>query len=149
MRADNTTKTVTSLAVEIIARHESLPEDVKTPFLRSVGRAKSTEQMLWREVAARMVLDAFGITPETTTVYDGMEYYRYKRYEKTVNNARAWFRNSGADVEQVFEMAVVDLGPILGALNELRPLTPPPSCSNVSTGRRKRTFGYIGKVAAA
>lgn len=141
MRADNTTKTVTSLATEIVARHETIPAHVKKPFLRSVGRAKTTEQMLWREVAARMVLDAFGITPETTVVYDGIDRYRFARYRTAVLSARAWFRDSGADVEQVFEMAGVDLGPIIGAIDALPPL-PVPGINP------KRSSGYGKSIAA-
>ena len=148
MRADNTTKTVTSLSTEIIARQDTLPEDIKRPFLRAVGRAKSTEQMLWREVAARMVLDAFGLTPETTTIYDGMDRFRYARYRRAVLAARAWFRDSGEDVEQVFDMAGVELAPILGEISRLPPL-PIPASVVMETNKRRRTFGYIGKPIAA
>lgn len=127
MRADHTTRTVTSLATEVIARQDGLPDAVKIPFIRSIGRVKSAEQVMWREVAARMVLDAFGVTPETTSVYEGIDRYRYARYERTVNQARAWFERHATDVETVFDMAGVDLYPIKGALNKLKPMVPPRS----------------------
>jgi len=148
MRADNTTRTVTSLSTEIIARQDDLPEAIKRAFTRTVGRAKSCEQMMWREVAARMVLDAYGLTPETVRVYDGMDRFRYARYRTAVLSARAWFRDSGEDVEQVFDMAGVELAPVLGSIRMLPPLLVPKSLGGREYTRR-RTFGYIGKPVAA
>lgn len=117
----------TSLATETLVKQTFLPEEVRRPFVRSVGYALSTEQMLWREVAARMTLDACGVTPETINVTDEMDKYRYARYRRAVLSARSWFMSSRTDSDMVFEMAGVDIFPVRMAVSRLPALTAPKS----------------------
>lgn len=114
----------TGLSTETIARHLGVPGEVKRPFIRSIGHAKSMEQMLWREVAARMTLDALGITPDAVRIFDGMARSDYKVYARAVTEARVWFRKR-KDPELVFEMAGVDIGPVQEAVLKLAPLVEP------------------------
>jgi hypothetical protein len=119
------TGSITSLATETLLKQASVPEGVKHTFRRTVGCMKSSEQMLWREVAARMTLDALGITPEVITIFEGMEKANYKRFEKTVLDARAWFERKQRDSELVFELAGVDSRPIRRVIELLPVLVPP------------------------
>ena len=65
----------------------------------------SAEQILWREVAARHTLDAFGVVGQ-----DEIE---------AIAEARDWFENCFDDVHLLFEFAGVDPGPAVKALDLL------------------------------
>lgn len=119
------TGSATSLATETLLKQTGISEDIKRAFRCTVGHAKSVEQMLWREVAARMTLDALGITPEVITIFEGMDRANYKRYERTVMEARIWFGRKPRDSEMVFELAGVDDVPVRRAVLALPPLEAP------------------------
>ena len=122
------TGSITSLATETLAKQSGVPATVRKAFVRTVGHATSGEQMLWREVAARMTLDALGITPEVITVSDGMDMANYRRYAKVVMAARRWFGprlSSFENSEMVFSLAGVDSAPVRRAILALPPLKVP------------------------
>ncbi|MDR5729856.1 MAG: hypothetical protein RB191_20785 [Terriglobia bacterium] len=119
------TGSITSLATETLAKQSGVPATVRMAFVRTVGHATSGEQMLWREVAARMTLDALGITPEVITVSDRMDMANYRRYAKVVCDARVWFGRKQRDSELVFELAGVDMAPVRRAILALPPLKVP------------------------
>lgn len=118
-------QTNTNLATETLVRHDRLPDEARRAFRRTIGHAKSMEQMMWREVAARLTLDAFGITPEAVNIFDGMDKSSYKEYARAVVEARVWFRKR-QDSELVFELAgVYDFEIVRNAVMALPPLVEP------------------------
>lgn len=110
-----------AFAVETLLKSDPIPEAIKHSFRRTVGRMQSGEEVLWREVSARMTLDAFGITPECTRVFDGMSAYKFSCYRKVVMEARNWFlsRFEAADAEQVFERWGGDLEKVRALVRSL------------------------------
>lgn len=116
-----------ALAVETLLKAKTLPDSVKLSFRRSIGNLHSTEEIMWREVAARMTLDAFGITPEATKIFDGMNEARFKSYQRTVQDARRWFRSKfeAADADEVFALWNGDIDPVRRAVLALAPMRAP------------------------
>ena len=117
----------TSFATETLLKQGSVPEEIKHVFRRTVGRMKSAEQVLWREVAARMTLDALGITPEVINVTDGMQRRKYVDYERVVNSARRWLTSNrdAQDADEVFFICDVDIAPVRRAIAALPKLVEP------------------------
>ncbi len=141
------TGSITSLATETLIKQAGIPEEAKAAFRRTVGYAKSVEQIMWREVAARMTLDALGITPEVITIFEGMEKANYKRFEKTVTEARVWFARKQRDSELVFELAGVDAAPVKRVIAALPPLRAPKNL-RLAKPRPERRLGYAQNQAA-
>ena len=102
--------------------------------------------MMWREVAARMTLDALGITPEVITIFEGMEKANYKRFEKTVMEARNWFARKQRDSELVFELAGVDAAPIKRVVAALPPLRAPKNL-RLAKPRPERRQSHVQRAA--
>lgn len=121
------TGSTTSLATEILLKQPMVPEAIKRVFRHAVGGALSSDEMLWREVASRMTLDALGYTPETINVKDGMEERRFDNYRRTVNAARRWFmsRYEQADSDAVFEFCGIDITPVRSHVASLAPVVVP------------------------
>lgn len=104
-----------------------VPEEAKRPFRRTLGNISSNEEQMWREVAARMTLDALGFTPEVINVTDGMDKWRYSYYRGTVAKARTWFKSAKdrEDRMTVFDLCGVELEPVQRCIASLPPITEP------------------------
>lgn len=138
------TGSLTSLATETLLKQSTVPMEIKHAFRRTVGFMQSSEQMLWREVAARMTLDALGITPEAITVFEGMEKANYKRFERTVLDARAWFERKQRDSELVFELSGVDSRPVRRVIDALPALMAP---ENLRAAKPRDRSGHHAQAA--
>lgn len=76
-------------------------EDVPKPIRRSfedTDEGLMPEVKLWREVAARAVLDSLG--------YTGLN--EIQPHNKAIIEARQWFQTNHEDVEIVFDLAGID-----------------------------------------
>jgi hypothetical protein len=76
-------------------------------------KAMAPEQILWREVAARAVLDALGFTPPLRN--------NKSPYERgaTITEAQRWFRHDGEYMRSIFEMAGIPHEPVRAAVLRL------------------------------
>ena len=137
---------ITSLATELVIMQDGIPDVIRRAFRRTVGHATCMEQMLWREVAARMTLDALGITPEVITVRPDMDKAVYTRYAKAVNEARDWFTRKQRDSELVFELAGVESAQVRPTIEALAPLAVP-KCLRLSKPRPGRINSHA-RIAA-
>lgn len=75
-----------------------VPDAVKYAF-RHADVCTSEEQLLWRLVAARQVLDAVGVT--------GYGPSAHRKHMRAIIEAQKWFRDSWDDVRIVFDFAGV------------------------------------------
>lgn len=118
---------VSSLTVETLLKTPTIPEIIRAMFLKSVGQMRTNEEVMWREVAARLTLDAFGVTPEATRVFDGMDAIKFNRYRDVVKSARRWFtkRQNADDVAEVFGCWNGDAELVLREVAALPPLQIP------------------------
>ncbi len=71
------------------------------------------DQVLWREVAARAVLDALGFTPPLRDNKSTGERYI------TIIGAQNWFRKDDENVTAVFNMAGMQPGPVVSSVLSL------------------------------
>lgn len=117
-------ETVTSLTVEALVKNPTIPAVVRSAFSRTVGYAQSSEHMMWREVAARLTLDAFGIVPGLMGNPESMTQDAFTRCNRVVRAARRWF-NTDPDSELVFDMAGVEIEPVARLVRTLPPLACP------------------------
>lgn len=77
---------------------EEIPLPVRKEY-RRIGEGSSGEHMLFIDMTARSVLDAFGITGISDPV----------KHNKEVSESRHWFE-SGKTLKFFFELAGIDLG---------------------------------------
>jgi hypothetical protein len=82
-------------------------------YFFAADRPSCGEQVLWREVAARAVLDALGVTPPLRN--------NRSPYERAtvIAEAQRWFRHHERNVEEVFYMAGMKYEPVQRKLLEL------------------------------
>lgn len=92
------------MSARSLARSKRVPKEAKLAFKNAYYHTESPQQSLWREVACRAVLDAFGDV--------GHEE------QECVTEALHWFRHEPEEVETVFTMGAVELAPVLRALKE-------------------------------
>lgn len=103
------------MLVDDVLQAESIPEAVKRAFWLA-DPPLCNEQILWREVAARLILDAVGMTP-SWEANDDMAHRR------VVFEARQWLRDESEDVREVFDLAGVSHDGIAFILLSHRPRT--------------------------
>jgi hypothetical protein len=134
------------LAVETLLKSDVIPEKIKHSFRRTVGCMQSGEEVVWREVSARMTLDAFGITPECTRVFDGMSAYKFTCYRKIVMEARTWFtsRFEAVDCEEVFVRWGGNLDTVRAFVRNLEAVTEP---QNMRAKSSSKKFETVAKAA--
>lgn len=89
------------MSMRALIHHPKIPERVRRAFYQAIV-STSAEQVLWREAAARHVLDAFEIT--------GCDELA------VIEEARTWFRDCYDDVVLLFEFAGVDHEPVVEEL---------------------------------
>lgn len=77
-----------------------VPHVVKYAF-KFANQPTSEEQLLWRLVAARAVLDCVGVT--------GFGPSQHKKHMAAVVDAQKWFRNNWDYVREVFDRAGVEV----------------------------------------
>jgi hypothetical protein len=75
------------------------------------GYDKEPMRMLWRDVAARMTLDACGYTN-----FSKADAGEYREHLKAIGEAHNWFRFDSDDVEEVFDLAGIDHRPVVTAI---------------------------------
>lgn len=92
------------MSARSLARSKRVPKEAKLAFKNSYYHKESPQQALWREVACRAVLDAFGDVGHE-------EGY-------CVGESLNWFRHEPEEVETVFTMGSVELAPVLRALKD-------------------------------
>ena len=90
------------MSMRALLHNPKIPDRVRHAFSQAIV-SRSAEQILWREVAARHTLDAFGIVGQDEEV--------------AVVEARSWFENCYDDVILLFEFAGVDSAPVVKALD--------------------------------
>jgi hypothetical protein len=110
-------RTMSSYAMETLQKHTDLPHSIRRAFLMPDSQMLTSEIMLWREVAARATLDAFGLTPEVVTITDSMRQDKLFAYCRVVTDARKWFDTQDAD--DVFELAGFDVKPVRAEIVKL------------------------------
>lgn len=86
-----------------------VPSVVKYTF-RHAPQPTSEEQLLWRLVAARAVLDACGVT--------GYGPSMLKRHIAAIIDSQRWFRQSWDDARLVFDQAGVEIEGVREAMSE-------------------------------
>lgn len=91
------------MSVSRLLQCATIPEEIRLLFGRSHRTVIYEEPELWRDVASRMVLDAYGIV-ETS----GKKNVRLK----IIAESHRWFKFSHEDVALVFEFAGMDAAPI-------------------------------------
>lgn len=84
-----------------------VPSVVQYAFKHSPP-VQSEEQLLWRLVAARAVLDCVGVT--------GFGPSQHKKHLAAVVDSQKWFRDSWDRVRQVFDWAGVEVDGVREAL---------------------------------
>lgn len=92
-------------------------EDVPFPARQAFGTANKPEdadENLWREVAARVALDACGYTN-----FSKADKGEYREHLKAMGEAHQWFLYDLDDVEEVFGLAGVEHEPVVAAVREL------------------------------
>lgn len=133
-KPDDATRIVTStgLATEVLLKNTALiPEEVRKAFRLSLGTLTCAEEAMWRDVAARATLDAFGVIYEGAKVKAGMHFRDWLGYARIVTDARQWFTTMdafdtmGVTAALVFQIANVDLKPVQRAVEALAPLQEP------------------------
>lgn len=127
----------TSLATEAIIKRPDIPTEIRGCFRRSLGCATSGEDMLWREVAARLTLDALGILTSATAPYEGMDRSQFHRYKRDVEQARHWFLHQKIDCVEVFAMGNVDLDPVVHVVKLLPPVRVPTVLASKKTVKKE------------
>lgn len=88
------------MSVNTLIDADVIPREVKKAFV-TASDPESAEVTLWRNVAARMVLDAYGTTAVKTDFEHG----------QTIRLARRWLWSRSAD--EVFSMAGIDIARVL------------------------------------
>jgi hypothetical protein len=83
-----------------LSESDIIPREIKKAFV-TAPTAISPEETLWRNVAARMCLDAYGTTLVKTDFEHG----------QVIRQARRWFRSQHA--EDVFSMAGIDFARVV------------------------------------
>lgn len=91
------------MSMRALLHNPLIPERVRHAFAQAIV-SRSAEQVLWREAAARHVLDAFGIVGQDEVF--------------AIQEARDWFENCYDDVHLLFEYAGVDPAPVVKALDK-------------------------------
>jgi len=91
-----------------ITGHPMVPSVVQYAFKHSPP-VQSEEQLLWRLVAARAVLDCVGVT--------GFGPSQHKKHLAAVVDAQKWFRDSWDRVRQVFDWAGVEVDGVRESLS--------------------------------
>lgn len=91
------------MSMRALLHNLNVPERVRHAFSQAIV-SRSSEQILWREAAARHTLDAFGIVGQDE--------------EFAIKEARDWFENCYDDVHLLFEYAGVDPEPVVKALDK-------------------------------
>lgn len=86
---------------------KKIPHGIIKPF-RNAEEPNSPEEVLWREVAARMILDAMGYTGMTGEP---------DKHDEVVKEARRWFRGIPYPESPV---AVFDNAALIGYLPEVK-----------------------------
>lgn len=123
------------MSMRILRKHKKVPLNVKLA-LRAVVQGKdrngrdtvqdfheaceSPEQELWRDVIARICLDALGIT--------GIPR-RKPEHQQVIDTARDWFQYSYDDMQLAFEFAALDFDHIVSTIRETlneKPYVPNP-----------------------
>lgn len=84
-----------------------VPSVVKYAF-KHAPAVQSEEQLLWRLVAARAVLDCVGVT--------GFGPSQHKKHMAAVIDAQKWFRSQWDYVRQVFDRAGVEVDGVREAM---------------------------------
>jgi hypothetical protein len=89
------------MSMRALLHNQKIPKEVRHAFSQAIV-SRSAEQILWREVAARHTLDAFGIVGQDEA--------------SDMIEARDWFENCYDDVHLLFEFAGVDPIPVVACL---------------------------------
>lgn len=98
------------MSYRVLVECKDVPESARRAF-GIAARPNSAEESLWRDVAARMVLDACGYTN-----FSKADKGDYREHLKVMGEAHNWFRNDASEVEEVFDMANVDHEPVMRAI---------------------------------
>ena len=91
------------MSMRALLHNPKIPAKVRNAFAQAIV-STSSEQILWREAAARHTLDAFGVVgcDEKGDTVDALH----------------WFRECYDDVRLLFEFAGINPDPVLKALEE-------------------------------
>jgi hypothetical protein len=89
------------MSMRALLHNNRIPVKVRNAFAQAIV-STSSEQVLWREVAARHTLDAFGVVGQDE--------------REAVAEARTWFRDCYDDVHLLFEYAGVNPDPVVREL---------------------------------
>lgn len=89
------------MSLRALLHHPRIPKRVRDAFAQAIV-SSSSEQVLWREAAARHTLDAFGVVGQD-------------ELDATVD-ARTWFASCYDDVRLLFEYAGINPDPVVNEL---------------------------------
>lgn len=91
------------MSMRALLHNPRIPVRARNAFAQAIV-STSSEQVLWREAAARHTLDAFGVVGQDE--------------KDVVVSARKWFAECYDDVHLLFEYAGVAPEPVIQALEE-------------------------------
>lgn len=101
------------MSFRVLVECEDVPFKAREAF-GTAPRPRTSEETLWREVAARMTLDACGYTN-----FSKADKGEYREHLKTMAEAHLWFRYDTADVALTFDLANVPHEPVVESIFEL------------------------------
>lgn len=100
------------MSFRVLVECEDVPFKARQAF-GTASRPESREELLWREVAARITLDACGYTN-----FSKADKGEYREHLKAMGEAHQWFRYDHDDVVAVFDLAGVRYEPVIEAILE-------------------------------
>lgn len=98
------------MSYKVLVECKIIPFEVRKAFGVS-GIDKTPERLLWRDVAARLTLDAYGITGMSRK-----DKSEYRELLLAIGEAQAWFRNDYDEVKLVFALANVEMESVRSAV---------------------------------
>lgn len=98
------------MSYKVLVECKVIPFEVRKAFGVS-GIDKTPERLLWRDVAARLTLDAYGITGMSRK-----DKSEYRELLLAIGEAQSWFRNDFDEVKLVFALANVEMEPVRSAV---------------------------------
>ncbi len=94
------------MSVKALISVASIPAEIREAFIRA-PETENPYEALWRDVAARVVLDSYGFTL--------VKNPQSREHIDAIREARRWFRK-GDDAATVFDLGNMEPGTVIAAV---------------------------------